>query len=353
MRKLFNPIDFKTKQNYNQSNLVYYSSFFAYFIFIPLFIYIGNPLLIGLNVLSFIASFFSIYLNRKKHYSLAALIFITAILLQTFFEVVMFANTAGFAFFYFNIAGLIIFTDWKKWQKISYIWILGSLFVISVLHARQVDPIVMLPSWLITFFLINNVFLNMMGVGNSALYFVRIADESLNALSGLAMIDSLTKLPNRTAIQQLFDQIDPITEWENESLAIVMLDIDHFKDINDTYGHLIGDQVLQYVAHILENTSRDQDFIARFGGEEFLMLIPIDHVEYMHEIIDAYRDKVANTKIVINELELSVTISLGVIYKPRSIKLNYQEALEKADMLLYQAKQSGRNCLVIEKLEFK
>ncbi|RJX26708.1 MAG: GGDEF domain-containing protein [Acholeplasma sp.] len=350
MRKLFNPIDFKVKQNYNQANLVYYSSFFAYFLFIPLFIYIGNLLLVSLNIVSFIASFFAIYFNRKKKYAFAAFIFITAILIQTFFEVIMFANTAGFVFFYFNIAVLIIFTDWKKWQKISYIWLLGSLFVISVLHAREVDPMVILPSWLITFFLINNIFLNMMGVGNSALYFVRIADESLNALSGLAMIDSLTKLPNRTAITQLFDQIDPITEWENESLAIVMLDIDHFKEINDTYGHLIGDQVLLNIAKTLEDTCREQDFIARYGGEEFLMLIPIDHVEYIHEIIDAYRQKVANTPITINGIELSLSISIGVLYKPRSIMLNYQEALEKADTLLYQAKQAGRNCIIIERL---
>ncbi len=350
MRKLFNPIDFKIKQNYNQSNLVYYSSFFAYFFFIPLFIYIGNLLLIGLNVLSFVASFFAIYFNRKKQYSLAALIFITAILIQTFFEVIMFANTAGFVFYYFNLVGLIIFTNWKKWQKITYIWILGSLFVLSILHAREVDPVIVLPSALVTFFLINNVFLNMMGVGNSALYYVRIADESLHALSNLAMYDSLTKLPNRTAIQQLFDQINPITEWENESLAIVMLDIDHFKEINDTHGHLIGDQVLKSIANTLEDTCRSQDFLARFGGEEFLMIIPIDHVEYIHEVIDAYRQKVETLIIRINQLELSVTISLGVLYKPRSIPLNYQEALERADKLLYQAKEQGRNRIVIEKL---
>lgn len=350
MRKLFNPIDFKIKQNYNQSNLVYYSSFFAYIFFIPLFIYIGNLLLIGLNVLSFIASFFAIYFNRKKQYSLAALIFITAILLQTFFEVIMFANTAGFVFYYFNLVGLIIFTNWKKWQKITYIWILGSLFVLSILHAREVDPVVVLPSALVTFFLINNVFLNMMGVGNSALYYVRIADESLHALSNLAMYDSLTKLPNRTAIQQLFDQINPITEWENESLAIVMLDIDHFKDINDKYGHLIGDQVLKSIANTLEDTCRSQDFLARFGGEEFLMIIPVDHVEYIHEVIDAYRQKVEKLIIHVNQLELSVTISLGVLYKPRSIPLNYQEALERTDKLLYQAKEQGRNRIVIERL---
>lgn len=351
MRKLFNPIDFKVKQYYNQSNLVYYSSFFAYFIFIPIFIYIGNPLLIWFNVLSFIASMIAIYYNKKRNYGLASLIYITAILLQTFFEVVMFANTAGFVFYYFNLVGLIIFTNWKKWQKVSYVWLLGSLFVISVLHAREVDPMVVLPQGLITFFLINNIFLNMMGIGNSALYFVRIADESLSALSGLAMVDSLTKLPNRTAINQLFDQIDPITEWEDESLAIVMLDIDHFKAINDQYGHIVGDQVLQNIAIILESSCRDQDFLARYGGEEFLMMIPIDHTQYMKEIMDGYREKIAQSVIKIHDLALSLTISMGVLYKPKSIPITYQEAIEKADLLLYQAKESGRNCVIIEHLE--
>lgn len=317
------------------------------FLFIPVFIYIGNPWTLLLTFLTVISSLIAIRFNKDGRYGLASVVFLSAISLQTFVEVIFFDFRSGFFYYFFNIAGLIMYTNWTNRQKIMGISIEILLFVIGFLLAFTHGPMIELSTSLLIFFHIANIVLNMTGIGNSALYFLKIVDKAQETLSNLALIDQLTNIPNRTAINEHFEDITRDGYWSTKNIALVMIDIDHFKSFNDNYGHLIGDQILNKLAKSLEHQKRASDFFARYGGEEFLMLIEVDSLYKLEEILENYRQHIEKFEFKIQELSLKLTISLGSILKLNNSQITYQQAIEHADMLLYEAKNSGRNCFKV------
>lgn len=335
------------RQYFNQANIVYISTFLACFIFIPIFVNIGNPLLLILCFTTMAASFISFRLNKVGHYRQASLIFISFITLQTFIEVIYFDMVAGFVYYFFNMTGLIIYTNWSNKQKIIGVSIETVLFIIAFFISFYSDPVVVLSTGLIIFFHISNIILNIVGVGNSALYYVRIAYDAQLSLSKLALVDHLTELPNRTAIAQHFDQMNITEDWTNQRIAVLMIDIDHFKQVNDSYGHTFGDSVLKKIAQTLYGLKRSSDFLARYGGEEFMMIIPVDEVYKCKEIAESYRKSIEQMSCEIHNQSIQLTISIGVYYKNTGTQTTMQEAIEKADVLLYKAKEQGRNQVVM------
>lgn len=347
MKKQAVMTEVQEKQSYNHANIVYLSPLIAVFFIIPIFIYIGNLVLILLCVTTIVASYVALKLNKLKYYGLASLIFIGFITLQTVFEVIFFDMRAGFVYYFFNMSGLIIYTNWTNKQKIIGVAVEISLFIITFFYSFFYDAVVILPNELLIFFHISNIIFNIVGVTNSAFYYVKIADKAQIRLSKLALDDYLTELPNRTAIAQYFDQMNLVTEWYEKDLAIVMIDIDHFKEINDGYGHLVGDVILKKLGKILYHQKREHDFLARYGGEEFIMVIPTDSLFKLGEITEDYRLKIETALFEVGDYTLKITISLGAFLKPSQKEMTYQEAIEIADALLYQAKQDGRNRVVM------
>lgn len=336
--------DLQLKHYFNHANIVYLSTVIACIFITPIFIiFIGNIWLTLLCFTTLFASIIALKLNKLKRFGLASLIFIGFITLQTFVETMLFGMSAGFVYYYFNMAGLIIYTNWKSHQKVMGVTVEISLFIIVTIYAFFYEPAVMLSDSLRLFFLILNLLFNIVGVSNSALYYVRIANEAQLKLSKLALADHLTGLPNRTAIAQYFDQLDIDLDWHKRSIAVLMIDIDHFKDMNDTYGHLAGDSILQQLGSLLNGNKRDIDFLARYGGEEFIILIPIDEMYKLKEIAEGYRFKVASMPFDVAGQHVKLTVSIGAYFKPYDHIMSQQEAIENADKLLYLAKQNGRN----------
>jgi diguanylate cyclase (GGDEF)-like protein len=126
-----------------------------------------------------------------------------------------------------------------------------------------------------------------------------------------------------------------------------MLDIDHFKRINDTYGHLSGDRVLQGVAEICRASIRSVDILARYGGEEFVMMLPETDVQLAYNVAERIRLAVALTPLVSTHGDLHITVSLGVYTcvpgNSEESEIELTRMVEHADQALYQSKQAGRN----------
>jgi len=157
-----------------------------------------------------------------------------------------------------------------------------------------------------------------------------------------AITDGLTGLFNhRTGQEKLAEQLR-LAERYQRNLAVVMLDVDHFKSINDTYGHPVGDSVLKAIARIIRRDCRDVDVPVRYGGEEFLLILPEVNQEGAVVVAERLRKTLSREVITHEDVQLTVTASLGVGAYPEDAESQHQ-LLEKADKALYMSKRLGRN----------
>jgi len=157
-----------------------------------------------------------------------------------------------------------------------------------------------------------------------------------------ALTDALTGLPNRRYIVERMEQECAAAERSDRRLSLLMLDIDHFKRINDTHGHAAGDAVLVEIARRIEQTKRLSDVAARFGGEEFVILAVDTPLDAANRLAERLRAAIAATPIEANGLRLDVTVSIGVAEKAVDCN-NLDILLKAADGALYRAKAGGRN----------
>jgi len=171
----------------------------------------------------------------------------------------------------------------------------------------------------------------------------------IDKLCELSLKDPLTGLSNRRYFQNvLMREIEAVTRSGEPSL-LLMLDIDHFKKVNDTYGHPAGDAVLQAVAKTLTKCVRPMDTVARFGGEEFVIILPSCQGHYGQQVAERIRESVSALVIPVSGgLNISVTISIGGAYAPRWVRSTAELWLERSDIELYRAKSEGRNRTCIE-----
>ncbi len=154
--------------------------------------------------------------------------------------------------------------------------------------------------------------------------------------------DALTFLPNRKSIINSLQHEVIFSGRYGTPLAVSMLDIDHFKDINDTYGHMVGDEVLRTLAIELRNHIRHPDVIGRYGGEEFLVVLPHSTIKAATEQADRLCRYVQSLVITSGEHKIKITVSIGLAqYKTHHE--DWQAFLSRADAALYQAKNNGRN----------
>lgn len=168
-------------------------------------------------------------------------------------------------------------------------------------------------------------------------------------LEQLAMLDSLTGIPNRRRFAQVFDQEWRRCQRDIAPLSLIVVDVDHFKDFNDTHGHAAGDQVLRQVAATLRATlRRPADFVARYGGEEFVILAEAPNLDGLRTVGERIRRAVSEIVLPTTQGPLTVTISLGgCIAAPTGELPDFESRLlGDADRNLYAAKADGRNRVV-------
>lgn len=182
------------------------------------------------------------------------------------------------------------------------------------------------------------------GVGRRIL---TLQDELIRAREELrfgATHDWLTGLWNRGTGFNLMDRELQRAKRSHAQIGLLMIDIDRFKKINDSYGHLAGDMVLRELAKRLQEAVRSYDIVSRFGGEEFTVLVSEAGQEDVIQWSERLRSSVANTPFQAGEMEIAVTISIGAVLS-NGATASAEALLRSADAALYLAKQSGRNCV--------
>lgn len=171
----------------------------------------------------------------------------------------------------------------------------------------------------------------------------------IDALCSLSSRDALTGLANRRSFAQAMDrELDRVARMGDEAL-LLMVDIDHFKKVNDTHGHLVGDTVLKQLAQRLLDCVRPMDTVARFGGEEFAVVLPNCSHTYGMVVAERFRRAVQDTPFLgAPGLNLNMTVSVGGAYAPQWIRSEAAIWTERADRQLYRAKREGRNRVCLE-----
>lgn len=174
-------------------------------------------------------------------------------------------------------------------------------------------------------------------------------NQELEDVRSQCMRDPLTKIANRRAFDTRLAMETASTESTDEDLCLVIADIDHFKQVNDTYGHRIGDEVLKLFASLITDNIKGQDMVARYGGEEFAIILPKTDIMAAYKLVDHIRDQFFRLHLVLkpsNRKLGSISASFGIAaYHPGMSAVGL---IEQADRLLYLAKRNGRNRVEIE-----
>jgi diguanylate cyclase (GGDEF)-like protein/PAS domain S-box-containing protein len=156
--------------------------------------------------------------------------------------------------------------------------------------------------------------------------------------SELAKIDPLTQLYNKSAFENFFTKYTDKDTFKNKEMCILIADLDYFKKVNDTYGHLKGDEILVKFADILRKNTRECDICSRWGGEEFMVLMPGSNIQTAYEIAERIRISSQN-ELSINNEAISCSIGVAQVRDDES----YEELFNRVDQYLYEAKSTGRN----------
>lgn len=175
---------------------------------------------------------------------------------------------------------------------------------------------------------------------------VKTLEAELSRTKTESMKDHLTGLLTRRAFSEEVKRIESAYERIKTQYAIIFFDLDHFKKLNDTYGHECGDVVLSTFGKILNKSVREHDIVGRYGGEEFVAIIHFNLNRELLQFLKRIKTIVTENSFLYKEKKIKVTFSAGVAI--RSSFDTYENTLQKADMLLYQAKENGRNKIILE-----
>lgn len=248
-----------------------------------------------------------------------------------------------------------------------FVWILVIPLIAHFLHGRHIGLMLSLVfltmAWVVYVMHFHNADMTLVefvGVGNivacslvltGLTYAYEYAREQAEQqLRELAATDALTGLPNRKRLREVLEHVAEQSRRLGTGFSVLGMDLDHFKSINDRYGHDAGDQVLRQLADILNGRLRSIDTPARWGGEEFFVLLPGTDAPGARHIAETIRAELARTPVTIGSEAIPVTISIGIAEFPRDGEA-VGELMVCADRRLYAAKDAGRNRVVTEQPE--
>ncbi len=314
--------------------------------FIFLFQHVGVPVLALANVASVLLYVLAAILIQRGRLNTATLLVATEVLVHGVVATAMIGWDAGFHHYIVLILPFaVVSAYYRVWVRVT-LAVLVSLGYMGLDHLyRQAVPAVAVPAPLLDSLHYINLatMLGIMAVLASTYY--RLVRHSERRLHELACTDPLTQLRNRRFMMEVVQHEAAVFERGGRPLSILLGDVDHFKRINDQHGHAVGDAVLCAIARVLREGVREVDHVARWGGEEFLVLLPGTELDEAQQVAERLRTAVQTLVEVEGrrDLGLSITLGLAELRSGESI----EQALMRADRALYEGKQAGRNRVIL------
>ena len=326
-------------------NYLCYLGFGAHSLFIPLFFWLGVPELAIFNIFSALIWALAYFLNRAGHHVEAIIFSTVESVVHAFLATYFLGWESGFHYYFLS---LVLFIFINHHQKIRIIIVEGVLLFLGYVgfyfYTQQPGFVVDIPAYVLESLYVMNIAVNFMAFGILG-YFFRVASiRAEQQMELLATTDTLTKLFNRRKMLELIEQEVIRYQRDKKSFLLVITDIDHFKKFNDDYGHDCGDYVLEQVSLLMKESLRQQDVVARWGGEEFLIMLPETEMEGGIQAIEKLRETLANRVYQYAGNSFSVTMTFGVTAYDGSCDVD--TCIKRADEVLYAGKRGGRNRVV-------
>lgn len=190
---------------------------------------------------------------------------------------------------------------------------------------------------------VQQVCVTLIDVTDTAVY-QKMMKEAMTSLAEASNRDGLTGIYNRRCIEEVIMKECQRVQRYGGTLSLAFIDLDRFKEINDTYGHLAGDDVLRITSTFLNESLRQIDALGRYGGEEFVAVLPATDIEGAYIVAERLCRRLADIPVHHNEIDIRVTASVGIAeWQPTMSR--YEDLIKAADQALYQAKADGRNCV--------
>lgn len=288
------------------------------------------------------------WFNRKGLDNLARWTFVfSAMASQVIAVLVAFGSFLNVHLYFILFAILpIAFFPIRQWRAIVFLFVLNAALYLTleyigyppaaeILDWNQTTVQVVRASYAASTVLTMFIFIWMVEV---------VAETNEAKLETISMTDHLTELPNRRFFEIVFLQELAKCRRDQTPLTLAILDIDHFKAVNDTYGHDTGDDVLKHISQQLRRATREGNVVARVGGEEFALLLPHTALPEALEVAERVRQTIEENRYRLKEQALNITISMGIAAV--DCELPMAQAYRHADTALYQAKHAGRNRVV-------
>jgi diguanylate cyclase (GGDEF)-like protein len=312
--------------------------FWAHAGFIPLFYLMGVPLMALFNVGSVLCWAAAGWFNRRGRRTTAMLLIAFEVALHAVCAVLLIGWDSGFHYYLIPVLPFLLFDDRSNSNLIVVASVMVPLIYLGLWFAAPVGPPGEIDAAFYRWLPAVNILIPMSTLGVMTAYF-RIASVRVERdMEGLAMSDALTGLPNRRCMWQL------LQKHGRGEFSLLLADIDHFKAINDSLGHDAGDRVLRAVTTRLSEELRHTDVLARWGGEEFLLLLPATSGAKAIEIAERLRHAVSSEPVRYEDTKTHLTITLGLAEHIPDAPLD--ATLRAADAALYRGKEAGRDRVV-------
>ncbi|GAA6130538.1 GGDEF domain-containing protein [Halopseudomonas sabulinigri] len=308
--------------------------------FFFIFLILGSPILAWVNVISVAMYVYAYRAFKQRRNSLAILLIRIEVLVHAGLGTVLVGWESGFHYFLlmFIPALFVSMHARSAWILAICLWIYYVALDVLMWYIEPLQPISSNALLGVHIFNLTTVFFMFSYL---ALYYVITVTRAHKHLARMATTDSLTNLFNRRHMIALTEKELARHHRRPRDLTFMLMDIDLFKQINDDYGHDTGDRVLSAVSQLLQESMREQDFIGRWGGEEFLAVLPETDTDQAWASAERIR-KAVETLVVENDgARISVTLSIGITqYRAEEALSN---AIARADHALYAGKSAGRN----------
>jgi diguanylate cyclase (GGDEF)-like protein len=316
--------------------------------FFFLFHLLGSPMLSWINIASVSLYLAAFHLLNTRNNGLAIALIWTEVIVHAALGTLLIGWDSGFHYFLLMFIPALFagMTTTRAWIAVAGLWAFYVSLYAMMWFVEPLQPIS--SNALLGVFLFNLTVVFCM-FSYLSLFYVNTVSSAQRKLQFMATTDPLTRLFNRRHMIELAEKEIARCERHPLQITFLLLDIDHFKQFNDRYGHDVGDRVLQRMSALLTSVLRTQDSLGRWGGEEFLALLPDTDGEQALLIAERMRATVEQDQWECEGFALSVTLSIGVSeYRPEE---DLSLAIARADRALYQGKEAGRNRVELELAE--